>query len=613
MTPRTKLSTSLGAALGATLLSACGGGGGGSPAPLTPVGNLESATVQVLSTNPASAHEMELRTTITSDAEIADVPVGYYLLYKEDVDNEVEDIRQFAVDSTVFEQVRAGTDSYTSTIKLPEQLDPAGEYYLVAEVDPNNVVPETDEEDNYSEDGDDIVVIIDGSKSELADVVVEDMVIDEKSLMMLNKDSYKDLNGVLDHDNHDFGATLTITVTGPEREQMVDISGDITVPGQPGPVALLFWDSELESYEPFVLAPVAPGIPNSVHVDVLVPLPNIGRGNVSKGVLSRGPLSTINRAGITIRVNERNLIQEWEEGAKRSRQDDNQMSAMMPLIPQPAPPKDEINWDSNFVKKWNNKVFNLGLALNAGASLDERGAIASGHVGLPVKLFGKERDMLSFDAFAQVKPVKDAPTESQFNLDVKVLGQTLYSRSAEDVNYTYEKVWSVSRTVKVKSKVFVGPVPIDVIAGATAEVGFRATAYIDPGLMRLTAGPFADASAFAEASINAVIAKGGVRGSLTLISEEFVTAAQADLSQPSGTELQGTVTFDVSNHLQGPKGRIWLFLDRKVPKWCKKFGVKYPCGLRTKTKTKTLVRFNTFQKTDVLFRAEDSAIVDLTL
>ena len=98
------------------------------------------------------------------------------------------------------------------------------------------------------------------------------------------------------------------------------------------------------------------------------------------------------------------------------------------------------------------------------------------------------------------------------------------------------------------------------------------------------------------------IAKGGVRGTMTLIRDDYVNTVSFGNVRlvNNGTALNATANMNVTNILTGPRGRLYLFADYPGLKWCKTFLGRVPCGVRNIHKEKTLVRFRTFQKRDVL-------------
>ena len=583
-------------------LTACGGGGGGA-APLRPAGNLRAESMTVRSTTPTAAHEMELATRILATAEFADVPVSYYLMLKDDVEAQKDPVRQVLVGSSVFAKVTAGTADYVSTVVIPTGVQPAGDWYLIAQVDPENVILETNEDDNMPTDGSKIEVRVDDTNSTRWDVVLESADIDQDAITLWPDGAKKAVGNIADVTDHDLSSTLVMTTTGPKDAENVDITATIAVPGE-GVYQLVFWDEASSTYVNRLFTTITPGVPNTIHADMAIP----GGARRKVDTYLRTQKSGMAKFTVTFSSNMLNNVAEWENGSQRHQRPDNKIDADVVIALPPVPPVKAIAWERSFRKDWRNDVFRVGVDFRAAAGLTKVGATGDTRAVVPLTLFGKRVDLLDFRSHARVLPRQGQPTDSDFGVDLLVLGQTVYSRASEDPQLVYTEDWSIARTSEVRGKVFAGPVPIDVLAGTTGTLGFRMTTTLDPARFEIEAVPYAKAEAYAEASVNAVVVKVGVRGRMTLLGDEFSARATAAVTAPSTSQIDGTLTFQLTNTLTGPNGRLWLFAERKVPKWCWQV---VPCGIETVTDEHTLVRFSSFRKVDVLFHDEKRATVDL--
>ena len=127
--------------------------------------------------------------------------------------------------------------------------------------------------------------------------------------------------------------------------------------------------------------------------------------------------------------------------------------------------------------------------------------------------------------------------------------------------------------------------------------------------MTAHAGPFARLEATATGAIGIPILKAGFGGTLTLIDEQFrveVTTGLAfffdTVDGVSRTGFEGSLSMSVINTLEGPKGELFLFVDYPVVKWCTGLlGNQFPCGLPTVRLKRTVAKFGSFVKQDVLF------------
>ncbi len=592
-------------ATAALLTAACGGGGGGGGG--APAGNLSASQVRMVSSNQDAAHEMVVATSITATNDYSDVAVAYVLLNKSDVDNEASDVRQHEVSSAIFPSVTSGTAEYEAVVTIPETVREDTEWYLVAEVDPANAIPESNEDDNLPDDQSKIYVKVGNANTDTADIVVESAEVDEDAVILYPMQSRPMTGGVPDVEDHDFSATLVMTTTGTQQLDDVDLQASITIPGG-NTYRLRIWDEQSGRYESELLSTITPGIPNTIHVDLWIPAGS-ARTAIERHLAQGQP----NVFRVTFSSNMTAGFSEWELGSQRHSMrgmPDNRITddVVIVLPPVVTPTCNNILWDKGFKKNWKNKVFTVGVDFGSNASLDERGAIAQANATVPTRLFGANSKALDLRAFGRVTPIEGAPTDSEFTLDFDVFGVSLFSTSSTDPSYTYDKTMSWTKSREVRGRMFAGPIPMEVRAKASGTMGYRVRAFLDPARLEVLGQAFANIQGTAEASASVVVARAGVGGNITLIDDRFTARGECQLGIPSGGMLTGTLTMEVTNDLRGPNGRIFLFEEHYKPKWCKKI---IPCGTKKVRNEKTIVRFRTFRKVDVLFNTTRTATVCL--
>lgn len=588
------------------LLPACSSGGGG------PAGNLRVVATRILPVNPSNtsvdpnaAHEMTVVTTIEATAAFTNVPVDFIVLELNDVDQEREEVRQHQLSTAVFEQVAAGTAEYEAVVSIPRECEESPVWYLIADLDPKNVIAETDEEDNQPTEPGRLGADIGSQNTNVSDIVLDTATPDEDAVILYGLNTVAPVGSITDEFNHDFGVTIEASSTGWRELVDVDLQADIIVPGF-GRFPIRFWDEVQSLYHNRLLTTITPGITNTIECDMLIPGGN-ARNAVQTVVGTNGP-STFT---VEFHANRASNYAQWDWGSQRHNErstgDDTIAVEIVVMLPPPTSNTcNDILWDTGYKKDWTNRYFGVGLDFGTSSTLDGDGATAEGHARVPVKLFGRASNALDMTALANVKPNEGAPTDSLFTFDFSMFGVSVYSERSQDPSYTFEESQSLVKSYEQRGVIFVGPIPINLRSVATGTLGWRTTAFLDPARMELQAVAFANLTALAEASVNAVVASGGVAGTMTIISDEFTSTATAQLGTPAGGRLTGTLEFDVTNVLRGPEGRIYLFEQHTVPKWCHKV---IPCGLRTVRNEKTLVRFRTFRKTDVLFNDTRTATV----
>jgi hypothetical protein len=605
---------------GLLLLTACGGGGGGgSPAPT--LGNLSVTGVELVSSDPHAAHEMRLRVALTATQAYADVPVAYVLLNRADVDAAEDEVRQHQVSTSVIGTVVPGPQTHEVVVTIPQEVREANDWYLVPHLDPADVIAETDETDNEPTDGSKIPVGVGSGNTDLHDIVLESVSIEQDAVILWESDptigrpleftdprNQGNRQSAQDRSNHDFDATLEVTTTGTREVQSLDVTASIALPGV-GDLALAFWDPDRSRYSNQVLTPVTPGVPTTVNMDVHIPTDTRSRLRTYLGA------GLPNVFVVTFSSNMTAGIREWEGGnerhAGRQTASDNQITAELVIMlpPDGGPnPCNDLAYEAGYRKDWENSTFGLGVDFGAGASLDRRGAIGQAHAAIPVRLFGAASNAVDLRAFGRVLPRANQPTDAEFSVDFSMFGVSLFSRRSIDPSVTYTKEETFTRTREVRGRVFAGPIPIRLVARSTGTLGYSLLAYLDAAQMRVEGQAFGRIEAFASASVDAVVIEAGVAGSITLLDDVFTARASCALGTPGGGQISGTLQLQAVNQLTGPNGRIYVYEAHTEPKWCYRV---VPCGLRRVRNEKTLARFRSFTKTDVLFDLTEERTVCL--
>jgi len=279
-----------------------------------------------------------------------------------------------------------------------------------------------------------------------------------------------------------------------------------------------------------------------------------------------------------------------------------------------------------------------GLRANAWAALDQRGATAHADASVPITLFGQEFEFLGLDTDGGAFP---GSLDLDFSLDLRFAGIVVYSQllsdetCALDLNQRGDLSIDQLRAELLKWKLdffiekskgterdfVVGIVPLTAAFEASGKLGFLVEAAIpvcDPNyvdtLFQAHMGPYMDVGMLASAGVGT--SKGfsaGIEGQATLIEDTFFTRGQVGqltlLQAP--VRVSGTLTTDITNTLEGPKGSINLFVGYPCFKFCRVFGVPIPCGVAQCKSRKSIFRFTTFTKQDVLLCREATTSVEV--
>lgn len=227
-----------------------------------------------------------------------------------------------------------------------------------------------------------------------------------------------------------------------------------------------------------------------------------------------------------------------------------------------------------------------------------------------------------------------------FEAEIKSLGKKLFSLSylkTGSASTGFKK--SFTEQIKVKYMVVIFIIPVELEAGAYGELGLQFQFGVEHyAKFYAKAGPFIDVGAFASAKVTVIVAWAGIRGTLSLIRDEFWGEVSGGMEVRSGArDLIMSMGLRVWNDLYGPSGRLAVFAGYYYPGICKKevcgadwladilhtisFGLfdddeicidlPYPC-IKTKEKDWTLADFHTFHEESVLLDWSESKTIRLS-
>jgi len=263
------------------------------------------------------------------------------------------------------------------------------------------------------------------------------------------------------------------------------------------------------------------------------------------------------------------------------------------------------------------------------------GGSARTYAGLPVRLFNDEEfNFAELDARGEAGRTVG---ESCFALSLKFGGQEIYYRGFNsdctvpstgggtpgigcndpdvtvegDLNelLTWKSDFFVEESKSATKNFTIAVVPITAHLEGSGKVGFLTNVSIpicEAGFTTTTfqaqAGPYAELGMQASGGVGTSKGfSGGVGGEATLLSDTFLATAQVELEFLTGPlRVVGQLTEDITNTLKGPFGSIFLFVKYPCVKWCKSWGIPYPCGWKQCQARKGIYDFASFEKEDVL-------------
>lgn len=169
-----------------------------------------------------------------------------------------------------------------------------------------------------------------------------------------------------------------------------------------------------------------------------------------------------------------------------------------------------------------NNNFGAGYAFGLGFAADAAGIDANGFGNVYARIFGQRGDII------------DASTSAGFgggvaaaDASVVVLGQESGFALATDgieVNlYNFEHTF-----VSVSTTISIGPIPVNVGADVTGNIGIDGEAALDGGTLEATLTPYVDLTGTASATVGIACANAGIEGEVSLVDASAPLGAVID-------------------------------------------------------------------------------------
>ncbi len=376
---------------------------------------------------------------------------------------------------------------------------------------------------------------------------------------------------------------------------------------------LLVWDSDIEQFaDVLTVEDVGPEVEKSVALTLLLPPELIERLKGSIGTASTfNIVSWIDGTSDIVKVSELDVV-DMPDRFTEDRDSKERKTARNDTV---------IKWSRGYQKNFANTTFGAGIAAHAYAQLGKRGALASADGNAHVWVLGKKFEILGADGKAEAMPAEVG--KSYLDLDVRFLNQSIWAYYKEGYLINKGKK-SFSKQVGTSKTFVIIIIPVTFSAGASGELGIQWDVDMNNrwdlgyGNFYAKVGPFLDVGAYGSAKINLYLAWGGVKGTLSLIKDEFWAHIVCPMELRNGRcELWGNLTFKVYNELWGPSGKFGPFAGYRAPAICYTkiciwgcIKIPYPC-LKKKEKWWVLVDWRSYYRKDTLVNWSKSGSIKI--
>jgi len=611
-------------ALGLTLL---GCNNDNNPPPVSQQGNFYVSDVGMPTATPMAQKDQFTLDYIlhVEQFQAVDVDIDFYMI---DTSSTAPDVGDTSVDlnnahmvmTTTIEQVSNGTYALSIDIIVPNTQGMAGDYMIVALVDPNNEFAETNEEDNWP-----------------TLEMLESMTADERDAMAVTAYSSESMivtapvpNDIM-IDEHGFGQD-SIIFDVPDRMGdsvlMSNIVGylEARYSGQGMAKALLhaqvlidnnwqplnFWKMSSQAdgsgqYSDSILYSFDEDY-NEAHMSFdiafnqqdLETLHANYDPSLDNELTIRLELTPDASMGFDDAVPENNVVEVtipyyfFEESAPAPSTPSPVAPAKFQQLLSSAAPQYASGASFVDLNKGYNKVYGnkskvaAQITLEGGVSIDpiRAGGSAYASGAFNVYMFKAKNTIVGVDFSADAYLLD----ETGYLLEMTFLNTTVFSTektqkrkkgSIPTWSVGYEKSWERSRDI-VKSRFFVGPIPLSVSAGVSGSVGFGIEAGYS-GVLFVNGDLFsASFDAYARGGIDLLIVEAGIQIAMTIIENNFTLESGLGLALAQDN-LQPEITYYVGlvDEIDVIKGKFGLYAEVRGIKWCKRWIFYYPCGIRT--------------------------------
>lgn len=528
-----------------------------------------------------------------------DVEVHFYLLRSEELElyteeeTPVEDIQQVAI--VELTAVAQGISEHEIELHLPQKLI-GGNYHIIAHIDPYDLHKETIEEDNHPSVNHEPYL---NGEYPHAEIVVREY---EQHDYKLLSASFGHSQLIIDAPDVDNGESEThpdivgyfeASYEGMDKGTS-NIKAEVMVGGNW--VETHFWDSQNNVYTDTLVHEFDAQLHNE-HIGFDIAL----TPQIVQQLYTDYDTQTESLLELRFTINS-------AQAKAETRSDNNEITTSIPLyffeqteaaqartlklehknknlITPASVGLGNINLSREFDKSYGDKSkFSVGVDLQGQLFIVPIGDIG-GRItgeGTVEAYFFKAKNTLfsiSYNGSAYV-----SGQNTGYESEMIIFNNVVF----EDEKFTakYEKSWEKKweeEKVLARATFTVGPIPIKVEAGVDGnlgfelKVGYNAELYAEGDLFHV------DFGAFGRGGVDLLAASAGVQAEFTLIDNTFAMESNAGFALLTDDNTKPHIYYgiELKNDLDVISGKFGLYAETIGIKFCKAWGVPYPCGKKT--------------------------------
>lgn len=520
--------------------------------------------------------------TLNAEGEFnSEKRVSFYLLQNEPdtptsgIEEEVDRVEySFYLGDAQITHLVEGDNSFSLSVVLPEEVPSSGYYYITGKISDNSD-DFTDYDDVFSSEE----IEVDISTREITNLVLTDFELDSTNVFIDDDFDIDTLDALSQpyHGNTDLFGNLTVNSFNNAAENirirvMVlvdDIWENIEI-----------WDSDLSSFADHLIVTLEENKENqSIGLDM----------NFSDDLLAKidAYADVIEDNQFKIRV-----YADPDDDVAEVSENDNYLDAHVQFFLSSA------NRMSNALVGYSvEKSFSpiIGpqeyvavkseFEFKAGVDVMPPRATASARFKLTPQLLKKEKGLAQIDLNAQYGII---PQDRGVLLAVKWQGKKVYDKqlAGKSLAATWKKDWYKEQDF-FYGRVIVAGVPVNFSTGAKGGVGFRFDLGVTDKLYVYGNIPSKmDLGLYGRGGVDLVAVEVGVEINGNLAVVDCVAAAEVNLNLMAGTNtewklLNADINTEAFYDIALLSARLGLYAIIPEIKWCKKWRVSYPCGVKS--------------------------------
>jgi len=625
------------------LVASCGGGGSSDSASDPADINLKVTSIEQPTATANAGHSVALDYMLESGTVEEQVAVNFYIVNNDqfnalDDTDSTSEVEQYYLGTDSIEVVSVGDNRRSVDFALPQDMQSGGDYFILAQVDPDNLITEANEDDNEFSTADNarasnITLNVSTIYSDVTNIIIKEIVLEDTTVILDVSDydlTQAPVLNLLDEYPHYGNAHIhghaEVVIEGPVPSQAVldaiKLKAQIYVNG--AWTDLNYWDNNLAQYMNYVTMNLLEtdaveldsdetedkSVPShTVDLDINIPVATalaIVNGIAAELTASDVPalsdtvvlgdraatelINSYNKFGIRVLIDTDNIVTELDET-------DNIYEAYVNVYSLPGTrASSDYMIEKDYVKSKGKKSkvkAKLDMYTRTGLQTNTKyGVIEKSEISMPFYILKKSADL--FKVSDQHSAYVNSLGDTGYRTTIEFFGDELYSEEywADSITRSYERSWNKEKAL-AKSTFFLGPVPVTLSSGVEGNFGISlsATLSVNPDNPILSTDnnlPDMNFDIYASAGVGGFGFSAGPVAALTLIDDILNVYASATLSYNSNTDqlLTGTLTTKVKNDMKTIYGKFGLYVKYRTAKWCKKWGVPYPCGTKKKKKYK---------------------------